>query len=588
MKIDFAGFGVFGYRSYAAESMARVGPMAKVHLVVGQNNVGKSNLLQYISAIGDANKQSPIGNYTNLFSEAKNVPRGWHGSEKRSISFCFHANSALWEHMRISSRPDLQKIFEHEAYSLGDKGYVWFDFDINSSFHLRPRGEQFFKARAAGSTTVSASDLLRLVSNTTTSNEDEDLKSYFDVLQIWNYAPRTKTLEAIREITADTVPGSTIYDGLGKGRGLIQTLAQLERPPAERFDDYKPKFRQIEDFVRNVLDDHTINLEVPRPESTIMMTSPGHMMTLDSMGSGIAEIIMLAAMATLLEDHLICIEEPELHLHPAQQRKLLKYLQEHTQNRYLISTHSAALLNSSEASISHVTMSDRRSSVQNLSLSSNIAHAVADLGNRASDLVQSNFVVWVEGPSDRIYINHWISLLAPDLAEGAHYSTLLYGGSTLSHLTAEEEVDPDAIEDTSKFISLLRVNRNFSVVIDSDKADDSSGLNETKNRVKNEVTDIGAHLWITDGYTIENYVPKSWLELALAAAHPRSKAYPVPDSFYVSPLAEPFPGTNTYPSKVKVARAVVSAARPLSEWNADLMPHIVGLVSAIRVANGLA
>ena len=31
-----------------------------------------------------------------------------------------------------------------------------------------------------------------------------------------------------------------------------------------------------------------------------------------------------------------------------------------------------------------------------------------DIGIKASDILQSNGIIWVEGPSDRIYINKWI------------------------------------------------------------------------------------------------------------------------------------------------------------------------------------
>ena len=45
-----------------------------------------------------------------------------------------------------------------------------------------------------------------------------------------------------------------------------------------------------------------------------------------------------------------------------------------------------------------------------------VAEISSELGYRASDLVQSNAVIWVEGPSDRIYVRYLIATLASELA----------------------------------------------------------------------------------------------------------------------------------------------------------------------------
>lgn len=117
-------------------------------------------------------------------------------------------------------------------------------------------------------------------------------------------------------------------------------------------------------------------------------------------------------------------------------------------------------------------------------------------------------MIWVEGPSDRNYINKWLSLLAPDLKEGLHYSIMFYGGRLLSNLT----FDFDWFD--KEVIPLLKINRNAYVVIDRDGKNINPKLNHTKERIINE---IGANnFWITKGREIENYlsdeVIKKWLK----------------------------------------------------------------------------
>lgn len=62
-----------------------------------------------------------------------------------------------------------------------------------------------------------------------------------------------------------------------------------------------------------------------------------------------------------------------------------------------------------------------------------------DLDVRASDILQSNGIIWVEGPSDRVYIKHWLEILGSgDIEEGRDYQFLYYGGRLLSHYTTEK------------------------------------------------------------------------------------------------------------------------------------------------------
>ena len=70
------------------------------------------------------------------------------------------------------------------------------------------------------------------------------------------------------------------------------------------------------------------------------------------------------------------------------------------------------------------------------------------LGYRASDLLQANAIVWVEGPSDRIYLLHWLREVAPDLVEGVDFSIAFYGGALLKRLSGAEDgpTDPSLVD----------------------------------------------------------------------------------------------------------------------------------------------
>ena len=153
--------------------------------------------------------------------------------------------------------------------------------------------------------------------------------------------------------------------------------------------------------------------------------------------------------------------------------------------------------------------------IRKLILPGHRAAAGFDLGYRASDLVQANCIVWVEGPSDRIYLSAWIKSIDPDMLEGLHYSIMFYGGRLLAHLTADDASVGD-------FIALQRLNRHVGIIVDSDKRKANQSLNSTKQRVLDEIEKSHGFGWVTAGREIENYITGTTMLSALKVVHPNT------------------------------------------------------------------
>lgn len=234
---------------------------------------------------------------------------------------------------------------------------------------------------------------------------------------------------------------------------------------------------------------------------------------LSKMGSGV-KTVLLVLLHLLVKpkienknkaDYIFAFEELENNLHPALQRRLYKYIYDYAQKHkaiFFITTHSNIVIDSYNTlpgtQLFHIQKKDAQSVVVNAKEHSQLKELLADLDIKASDILQSNGIIWVEGPSDRTYINKWISLVDPTLIEGYHYSIMFYGGRLLSNVSFS------TTDIEQNLIPLLKLNTNAFVVMDRDGASSRAKINATKDRISQEIGE--SKVWITRGREIENYL----------------------------------------------------------------------------------
>lgn len=254
------------------------------------------------------------------------------------------------------------------------------------------------------------------------------------------------------------------------------------------------------------------------------------LVSLSRSGSGLKTVILVLLNLLIIPEienspkssYVFTFEELENNLHPALLRRLFQYLEDYVRKEratIFLTTHSSVALDffgvSKNAQLIHIVHDGTSATGQVVSSHFDHLGVVSELGAKPSDLLQANGIIWVEGPSDCIYINRWINLFSNgSLQEGRDYQCAFYGGSLLART---QFVTPEDAE--KELVNLFRINPNIIVICDGDRSSPNTRIKDRVRRINSEVKAItGSCMWITRGREIENYLPGDVLASALGIA----------------------------------------------------------------------
>ena len=458
----------------------------KITFLVGQNNVGKTGILRFLGLL--LNNGGIIPEDVSLFTPS--LPE---------VNYLL-ATEALRELAKgtIGMKAAIKKDTPNHYTAVRR-------FDQKNTTKLSDDVFQIFETDYFEGSTNFKNDFA------TVSSQEANVAFFQNFL--WNQLnlPTTIYVPSQRMILAGGVAavpqfGQVDFPGIKIDlTTIVVELARLDRPegtPTQR-QEAREKLSKICSFVAYCLEVTSVEIKVPVENRTIYVTIDGNEQPISNLGSGIEQLIVIGMGSFKFPDQLVLIDEPELHFHPRTQKRMMKYLNDHAEAKFVIATHSAAILDSVEADIVQIWKDNHQCFGRTVQSNSDRYEAVRNLCHSPSELVLANFVIWVEGPSDRIFINRWIQKIAPDLSEGTDYAIIFYGGSILARHGFED--------DDTDLVKALSIARNFAVYMDSDKSAETDGLKKRVERVSAETISNGGMSWISAGREIENYVPQSVL-----------------------------------------------------------------------------
>jgi predicted ATP-dependent endonuclease of OLD family len=254
---------------------------------------------------------------------------------------------------------------------------------------------------------------------------DDDKAAFWVLTSLGRYLSRAFFFNPFRH-SAARLPVQQADHLTQDGSNLAQVLHTIQ-------SNNRLHFLSIEKFLHGALPDLGI-LQTPLSgndtEVSFRSSKGDYLVRLHDMGGGIEQLLMIAVvLLTTNDDSTLFIEEPESHLHAGAQQFLLERLYQ-GERQVFLTTHSPTFVNINRPkSLYLVKLGAGRTAVTHSGTTDSLSIVLEDIGSKNSDVLLSDAVLFVEGPSDRKVLSAWSGILDSSLEEHNVTSLVLEGGA---------------------------------------------------------------------------------------------------------------------------------------------------------------
>lgn len=218
---------------------------------------------------------------------------------------------------------------------------------------------------------------------------------------------------------------------------------------------------------------------------------------------GTLDILVIVTFSLDLDYTFIFIEEPESHLHPEMQKRLLSFLSSVKSKQFILSTHSNVFLNPYVVEKIYYSEIEEKVKISDQTSKSEILY---NLGYSVADNIISDVVVLTEGPTDIPVI----STICDWMEFGDKFNIKYWplGGDVMADLD----------------LSIFAERKNVIALIDSDP-----GSKVIRTRFERNCKEYGVECHRLERYSIEGYFTIEALKECFQEAFPKDLTELKPD-----------------------------------------------------------
>lgn len=520
---------VSGWRSFSPEYPITTQNLGHVNLLIGANNVGKSNLGRFLvklrDCLQDFRNVQPWDSSTN--SNTANAEVSW--ARPLSINFPLEEIDCwLRDSKDIELKAEIGVFVDALGLPVSCPSFMMDCDVIKSLIEIRKIEGKWLMSivpiATNGKQLIIRNDSYKLLQEDGTYTEQVTSSHTHRGLALAVCRCLANSIIEIKPLR-DPSRKSNYNNKSTDGGNIIEMLKEKQNDKNQQgfWTEYR---NDLENWFAILLGEQQIRIEIKDVDFGIELIRNGKRLhcELPDLGAGVSEILMLLAYLRLHHQQSFCVvvDEPEAHLHPGAVVELANIITKNIPSHQLIiTTHSTTLIDA--VTPNWRTFRVRRdyhdgTVFEKLDTNHNKLSLLADLGIRPSQLFLARVALWVEGPSD---IHYWLALLHEadeKLINGRDFSFITYGGASSSHL------DFDASEDevVTKIMRVLKVSHRAVIICDRDR-----NYNEDDRKLVSLLKEAAAKLpqharvEISVGREIENSVKPEVLKRVLEEIRPK-------------------------------------------------------------------